>query len=43
MTTIGIDLGTTNSCAAYINEEGKPVTIAEEYGNTIPSVVTRIN
>ena len=43
MTTIGIDLGTTNSCAAYINEEGKPVTIAEEYGNTIPSAVTRIN
>ena len=41
--TIGIDLGTTNSCAAYINEEGRPVTIAEEYGNTIASAVTKIN
>lgn len=41
MTTIGIDLGTTNSCAAYIDENGRPVTIAEEYGNTIPSAVKK--
>lgn len=41
--TIGIDLGTTNSCAAYIDENGKAVTIAEEHGNTIASAVTKIN
>lgn len=40
---IGIDLGTTNSCAAYINEDGIAVTIAEEAGNTIPSAISKIS
>lgn len=40
---IGIDLGTTNTCAAYINKDGKAEVIAEEYGNTIPSAVSMMN
>lgn len=37
---IGIDLGTTFSCMAYINEEGQPVIIPNSEGkNVTPSVV----
>ncbi len=37
----GIDLGTTYSCIAYVDEHGKPTVIASEDGGTttIPSVV----
>jgi molecular chaperone DnaK len=39
-TFVGIDLGTTFSVVAYINKDGKPETIKNEYGNVInPSVV----
>ena len=37
---IGIDLGTTNSLATYIDDNGKIEFIKNEYGNIlIPSVV----
>ncbi|MEM7292086.1 MAG: Hsp70 family protein [Pseudomonadota bacterium] len=37
---VGIDLGTTNSCLAYINEKGLPVVSASaEDTPTVPSVV----
>jgi molecular chaperone DnaK len=37
---VGIDLGTTFSVVAYINKDGKPETIQNEYGNVInPSVI----
>jgi molecular chaperone DnaK (HSP70)/uncharacterized protein YegL len=37
---VGIDLGTTFSVVAHINQDGKPETIRDEYGNVIiPSVV----
>jgi len=39
-TVIGIDLGTSNSCVAYI-KDGRPVVILDEEGrNTTPSVYT---
>jgi molecular chaperone DnaK len=38
--TVGIDLGTTFSALAYLNEEGKPVTVPNREGGLItPSVV----
>ncbi|GLW61884.1 molecular chaperone DnaK [Actinomadura rubrobrunea] len=41
MTAFGIDLGTTNSCIAYVDEEvGRPVVVPNAVGeNTTPSVV----
>ena len=37
---IGIDLGTTNSLATYIDDNGKIQFVKNEYGNIlIPSVV----
>ncbi len=37
---VGIDLGTTYSCVAYLNEHGEPVTIANQEGElATPSVV----
>ena len=37
---IGIDLGTTNSAIAYVDEFGKPVVIPNDLGETItPSVI----
>lgn len=39
-TFVGIDLGTTFSVVAYINQEGKPEGIPNEYGRLVtPSVV----
>jgi len=39
-TTIGIDLGTTFSCVATIDEHGKPIVLKNEEGKSItPSVV----
>ena len=29
---VGIDLGTTYSCLAYLNEHGEPVTLANQEG-----------
>jgi molecular chaperone DnaK len=40
MTTYGIDLGTTNSCIASVDETGRPVILKSEVGeDTTPSVV----
>src|SRR5262249_23471241 len=37
---VGIDLGTTYSCIAYLNEHGEPVTIPNQEGElSTPSVV----
>ncbi|HEX5301460.1 MAG TPA: Hsp70 family protein [Streptosporangiaceae bacterium] len=40
MTTYGIDLGTTQSCIAYIDKSGRPVVLKSAEGqDTTPSVV----
>jgi molecular chaperone DnaK len=40
MTAFGIDLGTTNSCIAYLDASGRPVTVRNAVGETTtPSVV----
>ena len=40
MTTFGIDLGTTNSCIAYMDESGRPAIVRNNLGETTtPSVV----
>jgi molecular chaperone DnaK (HSP70) len=40
MATYGIDLGTTNSCIAYVDEKGRPVVLKSAIGEeTTPSVV----
>ena len=40
MATYGIDLGTTNSCIAYVDETGRPVVLKSAVGEeTTPSVV----
>ena len=40
MATYGIDLGTTNSCIAYVDETGRPVVLKSAIGeDTTPSVV----
>ena len=37
---VGIDLGTTYSCIAYLNEHGEPITIPNQDGElSTPSVV----
>jgi molecular chaperone HscA len=37
---VGIDLGTTNSLVAYIQADGTPKTIADEFGYTmVPSII----
>ena len=38
---IGIDLGTTNSLVAYIDEDGQPAIISDEKeGKLVPSVIS---
>ena len=40
MATYGIDLGTTNSCIAYVDDSGRPVILRSAVGeDTTPSVV----
>jgi molecular chaperone DnaK (HSP70) len=40
MTTFGIDLGTTNSCIAYMDQSGRPAIVRNVLGETTtPSVV----
>ena len=40
MATYGIDLGTTNSCVAYVDDSGRPVILRSAVGeDTTPSVV----
>ena len=40
MTTYGIDLGTTQSCIAYVDKSGRPVVLKSAEGqDTTPSVV----
>ena len=40
MATYGIDLGTTNSCIAYVDHTGRPVVVKSAVGeDTTPSVV----
>jgi molecular chaperone DnaK (HSP70) len=40
MTAFGIDLGTTNSCIAYVDDAGRPVIVRNAIGeNTTPSAV----
>lgn len=40
MPTYGIDLGTTNSCIAYVDDSGRPVILKSAVGeDTTPSVV----
>ena len=40
MATYGIDLGTTYSCIAYVDETGRPVVLKSAVGeDTTPSVV----
>jgi molecular chaperone DnaK len=40
MTTFGIDLGTTNSCIAYMDQSGRPAIVRNALGETTtPSVV----
>jgi len=40
MATYGIDLGTTNSCIAYVDDSGRPVILKSAVGeDTTPSVV----
>lgn len=40
MITVGIDLGTTFCCAAYVNAEGHPEVIkTSDYSETLPSVI----
>lgn len=40
MKTIGVDLGTTNSCVYYLDNSGNPVVVLDEKGNAIfPSAV----
>ena len=40
MATYGIDLGTTNSCIAYVDRTGRPTILKSAIGEeTTPSVV----